>query len=130
VRSPLLNINRACQGCHRIDETKIRARVDAIQTRNHDLLQRGGTAITALIDRIVAAKQAGASGASLQAARELQRKAQWRLDFIAAENSKGSMRHKRRQGCWRRRSTTHARVNWRRRRLRLGDSAGDSRGLM
>jgi nitrite reductase (cytochrome c-552) len=89
VRSPLLNINRACQGCHRIDETEMRARVDAIQTRNHDLLQRGGTAITALIDRIVAAKQAGASDASLQAARELQRKAQWRLDFIAAENGMG-----------------------------------------
>jgi nitrite reductase (cytochrome c-552) len=89
VRSPLLNINRACQGCHRIDETEIRARVDAIQTRNHDLMQRGGTAITSLIDRIVAAKQAGASDASLQAARELQRKAQWRLDFIAAENSMG-----------------------------------------
>jgi nitrite reductase (cytochrome c-552) len=89
VRSPLLNINRACQGCHRIDETEIRARVESIQTRNHDLLQRGGTAITALIDRIAAAKQAGASDASLQAARELQRKAQWRLDFIAAENSMG-----------------------------------------
>jgi len=89
VRSPLLNINRACQGCHRFDEGELQARVDAIQSRNHALLQRGGQAITALIDRIVAAKKAGVSDASLETARALQRKAQWRLDFIAAENSMG-----------------------------------------
>jgi nitrite reductase (cytochrome c-552) len=89
VRSPLLNVNRACQGCHRFAEGELQARVDAIQSRNHELLQRGGMAITALIDRIVAAKSAGASDASLEAARGLQRKAQWRLDFIAAENSMG-----------------------------------------
>ena len=31
VRSPLLNINRACQTCHRFPEEEIKARVDAIQ---------------------------------------------------------------------------------------------------
>ena len=89
VRSPLLNVNKACQTCHRFDEAEIRARVDAIQQRNFDLMQRGGVAITALIDAIVAAKKEGATDAQLQAALELQRKAQWRLDFIAAENSMG-----------------------------------------
>jgi nitrite reductase (cytochrome c-552) len=89
VRSPLLNINRACQTCHRFSESEIMARVDLIQTRNHDLLQRGGVAITELIDAIVAAQAKGASPESLNAARALQRKAQWRLDFIAAENSMG-----------------------------------------
>jgi len=89
VRSPLLNINRACQTCHKQSEDEIKARVDQIQQRNFDLLQRGGVAITALIDTIKAAKQAGATPEQLNPALELQRKAQWRLDFIAAENSMG-----------------------------------------
>jgi nitrite reductase (cytochrome c-552) len=37
----------------------------------------------------VAAKKAGATPEQLQSALELQRKAQWRLDFVAAENSMG-----------------------------------------
>lgn len=89
VRSPLLNISRACQTCHKQSEDEIKARVDAIQTRNFELMQRGGVAIVALIDAIVAAKNDGATPEQLQEAQELQRKAQWRLDFIAAENSMG-----------------------------------------
>ncbi|MEO8310931.1 MAG: ammonia-forming cytochrome c nitrite reductase subunit c552 [Caldimonas sp.] len=89
VRSPLLNINRACQTCHKQSEDEIKARVDQIQQRNYDLLQRGGVAITAMIDAIRDAKKAGATPEQLNAALELQRKAQWRLDFIAAENSMG-----------------------------------------
>ena len=89
VRSPLLNINSACQTCHRVPEQEMKARVESIQARNFELMQRGGAAITALIDAIVAAKKEGASPEQLQAALELQRKAQWRLDFIAAENSMG-----------------------------------------
>jgi nitrite reductase (cytochrome c-552) len=89
VRSPLLNINRACQTCHRASEGEIQARVDVIQERNHRLLQRGGAAIVDLIDAIVAKKRAGASEAELAPALALQRRAQWRLDFIAAENSMG-----------------------------------------
>ena len=43
----------------------------------------------ALIDAIAAAKKEGAPPEQLVQAQELQRKAQWRLDFIAAENSMG-----------------------------------------
>jgi nitrite reductase (cytochrome c-552) len=89
VRSPLLNVNRACQTCHHFSEEEIKARVDQIQTRNVELLQRGGVAIVALLDAIQAAKAAGATEEQLAPALELQRKAQWRLDFIAAENSMG-----------------------------------------
>ena len=67
----------------------MKARVDAIQARNHGLLQRGGTAIVALIDAIVKARSEGATREQLDAALRLQRRAQWRLDFIAAENSMG-----------------------------------------
>jgi nitrite reductase (cytochrome c-552) len=89
VRSPLLNVNRACQPCHKQAEDEIKARVDLIQQRNFDLLQRGGVAITALMAAVVAAKKEGATPEQLNAALELQRKAQWRLDFVAAENSMG-----------------------------------------
>ena len=89
VRSPLLNVNRACQTCHHASEEELKQRVDVIQTRNFELMQRGGTAIVALLDAIQAAKAAGATEEQLAPALELQRKAQWRLDFIAAENSMG-----------------------------------------
>jgi nitrite reductase (cytochrome c-552) len=89
VRSPLLNVNRACQTCHRFPEAELVARVDAIQQRNYDLLQRGGQALVGLLDAIGDAKGRGASADQLAAARQLQRRAQWRLDFIAAENSMG-----------------------------------------
>ncbi len=89
VRSPLLNINRACQTCHRVSETEMLARVEGIQERNHGLLQRAGAALMDQLDAMAAATAAGATEAELADARELQRKAQWRLDFIAAENSMG-----------------------------------------
>jgi nitrite reductase (cytochrome c-552) len=89
VRSPLLNVNRACQTCHRVAEDELKSRVDVIQQRNYDLLERGGVAIVDLIDAIVAAKARGVSGPPLERALLMQRKAQWRLDFIAAENSMG-----------------------------------------
>ena len=82
-------MSRSCQTCHNYSEAEILARVDRIQQTNHDLLQRGGAAIIDLIDAVVAAKAAGASDADLAEALELQRQAQWRLDFIAAENSMG-----------------------------------------
>jgi nitrite reductase (cytochrome c-552) len=89
VRSPLLNVNRACQTCHRFPEGEISARVLAIQDRNFALMERGGVAITALIDAIVAAQNANVPSDALASARDMQRKAQWRLDYIAAENSMG-----------------------------------------
>jgi nitrite reductase (cytochrome c-552) len=89
VRSPLLNVNRACQTCHRSTEEELKSRVDVIQQRNYELMQRGGAAIVDLIDAILAAKKQGAPQAALDAAMKAQRRAQWRLDFIAAENSMG-----------------------------------------
>ena len=89
VRSPLLNVNRACQTCHRFAEAELLARVDAIQQRNYDLLQRGGQALVGLLDAVAGAKVKGATLEQLAPALALQRRAQWRLDFIAAENSMG-----------------------------------------
>jgi nitrite reductase (cytochrome c-552) len=63
--------------------------VDSIQQKNYKLLQRGGAALMDLLDAVEAAKQSGATAEQLKPALELQRKAQWRLDYIAAENSMG-----------------------------------------
>jgi len=89
VRSPLLNVNRSCQTCHHFDEKELLARVDQIQERNYNLMQRAGAALMDQIDAIKAARESGATDAQLQATRELQRKAQWRIDMISSENSMG-----------------------------------------
>jgi len=89
VRSPLLNIARACQVCHPYEESELQARADAIQQRTHDLMSRAAAALIDMLDAIVAAQKGGATPAQLTPALELQRKAQWRLDFVAAENSMG-----------------------------------------
>mgnify|MGYP000470231790 CR=1 FL=1 len=89
VRSPLLNVAQACQTCHRVSEKEITARALLVQDRNAALLTRAEQALLGLIDAIVAAQKAGATDAQLKAARDFQRQAQWRLDFVAAENSMG-----------------------------------------
>jgi nitrite reductase (cytochrome c-552) len=89
VRSPLLNIARSCQSCHPYPEAELHARVDAIQGRTRALMQRAAAALVDMLDAVAAAKKAGVPAERLAAAQELQRKAQWRLDFVAAENSMG-----------------------------------------
>jgi nitrite reductase (cytochrome c-552) len=89
VRSPLLNVNHACQVCHKVDEGEIQARVAVIQDRNHELMQRAARALMDMMDAATAAKKSGAAPEELAPALDMQRKAQWRLDYIAAENSMG-----------------------------------------
>jgi nitrite reductase (cytochrome c-552) len=67
----------------------MQARVDVIQSRTHALMQRAARAMTDMLDAITAAKAAGVTEEQLADALALQRKAQWRLDFVAAENSMG-----------------------------------------
>lgn len=89
VRSPMLNINRACQVCHHVAEDELRARVDLIQGRTRALTERAAVAMTDMLDAIVDVKAAGATDDELKPIRDLQRKAMWRLDYISSENSKG-----------------------------------------
>jgi nitrite reductase (cytochrome c-552) len=72
-----------------VPEKELLERVETIQDRNFALMGRAEDALVALIADVVAAKAAGASDAELAAARSLQRKAQWRVDFVNAENSMG-----------------------------------------
>ncbi len=89
VRSPLTDINRACQPCHRQSEEELKTRVVNIQQTTADLTQRSEAALVNAIDAIVAAQKAGASDADLAEARQLHRKASMRWDFVSAENSTG-----------------------------------------
>ena len=139
VRSPLLNVQRACQTCHAVDTDELKARVNGIQQRHFDLLSRAGGVLVEMLDTVKAVRapweashRAAAEAAAqeklakdaafaklsaddqakklrqvaqgmlndqwaevvaadpqLKAVAELHRKAQWRLDFVAAENSMG-----------------------------------------
>jgi nitrite reductase (cytochrome c-552) len=89
VRSPMLNINRACQTCHRWPEQELKDRVEEIQTRFFETRNIALDALMQLIADIKAAKEAGASDAELQKARDSQRRAQFYIDFVISENSMG-----------------------------------------
>lgn len=89
VQTPLAHVNLSCQTCHNYTESEIIARVDAIQKRTRAQLDRAETAVVDLILAIKEAKAAGATDEQLKAARDFQRKAQWRSDYINAENSMG-----------------------------------------
>lgn len=89
VRSPLLNIARACQTCHRFPESEIKDRVEEIQNRTFQLMDRAEDAIVQLIVELEAAKKEGVPEDRLKEALEFHRKAQWRVDFVNAENSMG-----------------------------------------
>ena len=90
VRSPLLNINNACQTCHNVPEDGA-ARQSATRSRRRtkSQIERAAAAMTDMLDAIREAKAAGATPEQLAPIFELQRKAMWRLDFISSENSMG-----------------------------------------
>jgi nitrite reductase (cytochrome c-552) len=94
VRSPVLNLQEACVSCHvkhdpKITQKELRDRVEEIQDRHWALRQHAMTALVGLIADLKAAKDAGQSDAKLVTARYLQRRAQFYLDFVEAENSTG-----------------------------------------
>lgn len=89
IRSPLTNINRACQTCHNWDEQTLSERVLRIQNRTASLLERTESALIDAIEAIETAQKNGASDDALKPARALHRKASIRWDFISSENSTG-----------------------------------------
>ena len=89
VRSPVLNINRACQTCHKWPEEELKARIETIQERTFKMRNVAMDALMDLIKDLKAAKSAGKTDKELAAAQDFQRKAQFYLDFVEAENSTG-----------------------------------------
>jgi nitrite reductase (cytochrome c-552) len=89
VRSPLLNVNRACQTCHKIPEEELKARVETIQQRTYRLRNLAMDALVDLIADLKRAKAEGKDDKQLDQPRNAQRRAQFLLDFVEAENSTG-----------------------------------------
>jgi len=94
VRSPVLNIKAACVSCHskhdgKVTEAQLKARVEEIQDRHWALRNSAMAAVVGLINDIKAAKAAGRPDGELKAAQYLQRRSQFYLDFVEAENSTG-----------------------------------------
>jgi nitrite reductase (cytochrome c-552) len=89
VRSPLLNINKACQTCHRWSEEELRSRVHVIQDRTYQLRNTALDAVLQLTHQIADAAKADSANPNLTAARNYQRRAQFYTDFVEAENSMG-----------------------------------------
>ena len=85
----VLNTNRACQTCHKWPEEELKARVETIQERTFRLRNVAMDALMDLIKDLQAAKRAGKTDAELATAQGFQRKAQFYLDFVEAENSTG-----------------------------------------
>ncbi len=89
VRSPLLNVNHACQSCHRWPEAELTARVEATQERVLGMRNQAMDALVALIADLKGSRAANAAADRIAAAQKLQRRSQFYLDFVEAENSTG-----------------------------------------
>ncbi|AGC47079.1 putative cytochrome c nitrite reductase catalytic subunit NrfA [Myxococcus stipitatus DSM 14675] len=89
VRSPLLNINRACQTCHKWSEAELLSRAETLQTRTFQTRNLAMDALVDLIHDLERAQKMGTPEASLAKARDFQKRAQFYLDFVEAENSMG-----------------------------------------
>ncbi|MDP1858357.1 MAG: ammonia-forming cytochrome c nitrite reductase subunit c552 [Gemmatimonadaceae bacterium] len=89
VRSPVLNLNRACQTCHKFPEEELRARVEAIQGRTYEMRNVALDAVLQLTRDIAAVVARDSGDVRLVKARDFQRRAQFFTDFIEAENSMG-----------------------------------------
>lgn len=89
VRSPVLHLNESCQTCHKWPEAELKDRVELIQTRTQEMRNLAMDALVELIGELKNAKAANAPAEQVASAQDFQRKAQFYLDFIEAENSSG-----------------------------------------
>ena len=89
IQSPLLDINRSCQTCHRWPENELKTRVEQIQDRFVNLRSVAMDSLMDLIGDIKTAKNAGATDTELALARDFQRKASYYIDMVQSDNSVG-----------------------------------------
>jgi len=89
VRSPALNVDNACQTCHRWSEDELLDRIHVIQDRTYQLRNVAIDAVLDLARAIGRETGRDAPPARIEAARTYHRRAQFLADFIEAENSMG-----------------------------------------
>ena len=89
VQSPLLDISNSCGVCHRWSEKEIRTRVEEIQTK----VAAGRIAAEEALVRahfdVAAGMEAGLTDEELAGPRQAVRHAQFRWDYVAANNGMG-----------------------------------------
>jgi nitrite reductase (cytochrome c-552) len=89
VRSPLLNIAGSCQTCHRWPEDELWWRAEQIQDRTFAMRNMAMDALMELIADLRTRVATDTMSEDVTLARTYQRKAQFLIDFIEAENSMG-----------------------------------------
>jgi nitrite reductase (cytochrome c-552) len=90
VQSPLLNIATSCSRCHSAwSEAELKTRAETIQTKVADARIKAEDAIVAAHFDVAAAMEAKATDAELAPARKMIRHAQFRWDYVAANNGMG-----------------------------------------
>ncbi len=92
VASPMRSdeaINSSCLTCHHATTDEMRERVTVIHDRYEHGMDASFDALDHLIRDIEAATKNGTPEAQLNAARDYQRKAQFFLDYVVSENSRG-----------------------------------------
>lgn len=89
-QSPLNTVSQSCGACHKQSEEYLKNQVYDIQAKVFSTKLLAEKAIVRAIDKIKLVAQNPAADSNLLAeARDLHRKAQWRWDFVSAENSMG-----------------------------------------
>lgn len=92
IASPMRSdetINASCLTCHNTTEQEMRERVEKIHGTYEQTKDVAFDALTALIYDIEAATKDGTPADRLDAARGFQRKAQFFMDYVVSENSRG-----------------------------------------
>ncbi len=89
VQSPLLDIANSCAVCHRWSEDEIRTRVEGIQTKVWNARVQAEKALVKAHFDVAAAIEAKATDTELKPIRKLLRHAQFRWDYVAANNGMG-----------------------------------------
>ncbi len=102
VRSPLLQINRACETCHPYGEQELTSRAVAIQDRHHALLTRAAAAAVDMLDALVALRRLHDERNREQASAQARTALDSAPDFAALPDQEKEQRRKRKPGvaCW------------------------------
>lgn len=86
VQSPLNNISRSCQVCHREDEETLRKNVYERQDKIKELLEIAETSLVKAHLEAKAAWDNGATEEQMKPILQLIRHSQWRWDYVAASH--------------------------------------------
>lgn len=89
VRSPMINIASSCQTCHKLSEEELFRRVEQIQDRTYAMRNMAMDALMELISDLGDRVKTDTLSEDVRLARDYQRRAQFLVDFIEAENSMG-----------------------------------------